>query len=50
MQHLHDVTLWARPHDAKSKPVDTRAMDLDLLYDRISNCKVPRATKLVEQS
>ena len=26
----------------------TRAMDL--LYDRISLCKVPRATKLVEQS
>ena len=22
MQHLRDVTLWTRPHDAKSKPVD----------------------------
>ena len=22
MQHIRDVTRWARPHDAKSKPVD----------------------------
>ena len=22
MQHLRDITRWARPHDAKSKPLD----------------------------
>ena len=41
-----------RSHDPKSKPVDiwpfTRAVDL--LYDRISLCKVPRASKFVERS
>ena len=28
MQYLRDVTRWARPHDAKSKPVDIRLLEL----------------------
>ena len=57
MQHLRDVTRWPHRACAHTMPKAiqlifvwpfTRAVDL--LYDWISLCKVPRASKFAEQS